>query len=75
MGSTKIHEIAKKLGLNSKEVLNKAKELGIDVKSHLSGVTDEQAATLEKAFNSKSEGKEVKTERKPEIEKNERRIR
>ena len=32
MGKIKIHEIAKKLGVNSKDVLEKAQELGLDVK-------------------------------------------
>ena len=47
MGKIKIHEIAKKLGLTSKEVLEKAKKLNIDVKSHLSAVTDEEAKKIE----------------------------
>ena len=42
----KIHEIAKKLDLNSKEVLEKAKKLGIEVKSHLSAVSDEEAKKI-----------------------------
>ena len=36
----KIHEIAKEVGLTSKEVLKIANELGIDVKSHLSAVDE-----------------------------------
>ena len=47
MGKIKIHEIAKKLGLTSKEVLEKAQKLNIDVKSHLSAVTDEEAKKIE----------------------------
>ena len=43
LGKIKIHEIAKKLGLNSKEVLEVAKKLKIEVTSHLSGVEKEQA--------------------------------
>ena len=39
----KIHEIAKKLGLSSKEVLEKAKALGIEASSHLSGLEDNDA--------------------------------
>ena len=65
MGSIKIHEIAKKLGLNSKEVLSKAGELGIEVKSHLSGVTDEQAKEIENALSGKQE-KTAKPEKKAE---------
>ena len=43
MGKIKIHELAKEIGMSSKDVLEKAKSLGIDVTSHLSNVTDEQA--------------------------------
>ena len=50
MGKTKIHEIAKKLGLSSKEVLEKAKELGIEAKSHLSVLEDNDAKKLEESF-------------------------
>ena len=66
MGSIKIHEIAKKLNIASKEVLKKAGELGMEVKSHLSGVTDEQAQKIEKAFENK---KEVSEQTKPKEKK------
>ena len=38
LGKIKIHEIAKKLGLTSKEILEVANRLKIEAKSHLSGV-------------------------------------
>ena len=65
MGKIKIHEIAKKLGLTSKEVLERAKKLKIDVKSHLSGVNDSQAKEIEDSFSKKISGdkKEKKTEK------------
>ena len=53
MGKVKIHEIAKKLGLTSKEILEKAKSLNLDIKSHLSSVTDEEAKKLEEALRKK----------------------
>ena len=43
MGKIKIHEIAKELGVNSKEVIAKANELGIQVTSHLSAVEEDVA--------------------------------
>ena len=43
LGKIKIHEIAKKLGLTSKEVLDVANKLNINVKSHLSAITEEEA--------------------------------
>ena len=36
LGKIKIHEIAKKLNLTSKEILDVAKQLNIEAKSHLS---------------------------------------
>ena len=46
LGKIKIHELAKEIGMSSKDVLEKAKSLGIDVTSHLSNVTDEQATEI-----------------------------
>ncbi len=58
MGKIKIHEIAKKLGLTSKEVLDVANKLKIDAKSHMSGVEEEEAKKIENALsNNKKEGK------------------
>ena len=45
MSKIKIHEIAKKIGVASKEVVTKANEIGISVSSHLSSVEDEEAKT------------------------------
>ena len=53
MGKIKIHEIAKKLGLTSKDVLEVANKLQIEAKSHLSGVTEEEAVKIEEKLNAK----------------------
>ena len=55
MGKIKIYEIAKKLGLTSKEVLEVAKQLNIEVKSHMSGVEEEVAKKIENNLSKKSE--------------------
>ena len=47
MGKIKIHEIAKKLNLTSKEILEIAKKLNIEAKSHLSGVENDEAEKIE----------------------------
>ncbi len=57
MGKIKIHELAKELGLSSKEVLDKAKELGIEVASHLSNIEDEQANSIRKAYRKNNDSK------------------
>ena len=69
MGKIKIHEIAKKLGLTSKEVLDMANKLKIDVKSHLSGVDEEEAKKIESALT-KKEGK--KKEKEKDVKKEEK---
>ena len=50
MSKIKVHELAKKIGINSKEVVEKANELGINVKSHLSTLEDSEAKKLEESF-------------------------
>ena len=54
MAKIKIHEIAKKYDLTSKEVLDKAVELGIDAKSHLSSIEGDDIKKLENALGVKS---------------------
>ena len=71
MGKIKIHEIAKKLGIASKDVLDKAQSLKIDVKSHLSAVTDEEAEKIEKALKEETgKAKNNKKEKTVKKDKN-----
>ena len=63
MGKIKIHEIAKKIGVNSKEVLEKAQELGLDVKTHMSSVDESEAKKIEAKFSNNNTKKEVKEKR------------
>ena len=55
MGKIKIYEIAKKLGLTSKEVLDMAQKLNINVKSHMSGVEEDEAKKIENNLSKKTE--------------------
>ena len=50
MGKIKIHEIAKEVGLTSKEIIEKANSLGIDVTSHLSSVDEQQAKKIKNSL-------------------------
>ena len=68
LGKIKVHEIAKKLGLTSKEVLEAANNLNIEAKSHLSGVSEEEANKIENSLKNKNAKKQGK-ERKEEVEK------
>ena len=61
LGKIKIHEIAKKLGLTSKEVLEVAISLNIEAKSHLSGVDEEQAKKIEEVLTKKNVKKRAKS--------------
>jgi len=70
LGKLKIHEIAKELGISSKEVMEKAKAIGIEVTSHLSSVEEDVAAKIRKEFGKKVASKpEKKDEPKKEAKK------
>ena len=73
MGKIKIYEIAKKFNLTSKEVLDIAQELNIDVKSHLSGVDEDEAKKIEEKLNGKkSKKQETSNKQKAEAKKEEK---
>ena len=57
----KVHELAKEMNITSKELLEKAHQLGIDVKSHMSALSD---ADIDKIHGAKRETKIVKAEPK-----------
>lgn len=64
LGKIKIYEIAKKLNLASKDVIEMAKKLNIDVKSHLSAITEEEAGKLESNLNKKEVKQEIEKQEK-----------
>ena len=66
MGKMKLYELAKELNLTSKELLDRAKKIGVEVKSHLSGLEEIDVEKLRKDF---SEGLHSKKEEKKEIRK------
>ena len=74
MDKIKIYELAKKLDITSKDLVNKAKELGMEVSSHLSSISVEQAEQLEKSLKgsgntSNKQAKEEKNKVKEENKK------
>lgn len=78
MSKIKIHEIAKKMGVTSKEVIAIANEVGINVTSHLSSVEEEQEKKIIERFNNNKapvntkQGKEkVKQDKQKEDKKTE----
>ena len=71
-GKIKLYDIAKELSLTSKEVLEIAKKLNIDVKSHLSSVDEADANKIKesiKSFKPKKEDRKTSNE-KQKNEKN-----
>ncbi len=60
MGKIKIHEIAKKLDLTSKEIIERAKKLGIEVKNHLSSIEHTDETKIEESFKNTENGKKEK---------------
>jgi len=54
LSKKRLYEIAKELGKESKEVVTRAKELGLEVKSHASSIEGEAVERLVKSFASKA---------------------
>ena len=70
MGKIKIHEIAKEIGLTSKEIIAKANELGIEAKTHMSGIDEKEAEKIKNAFNNKAKKEDNKKVQAKEDKKN-----
>ena len=68
LGKIKIYEIAKKLNLASKEVVEMAGKLNIEVKNHMSAVSEEDAEKIANKFNSKTEKEAKKREKTNKVE-------
>ena len=75
MGKIKIHEIAKEVGMTSKDIIKIANELGIGVTSHLSALDEDQVAKIKTRINqndsnTKKEDKSNKTAKKDSTSSN-----
>ena len=76
MAKLRVHELAKKLNVSNKELLEKLKELGIEAKSNLSSVSDEDVQKVTNAYNgaittAEAPQKQGQVQEKPEQKKNE----
>ena len=69
MGKVKVYELAKEMGITNAELINKLKNMGVEVKSHLSVVEDDIVNKLKGKSVSKSS-----SEKKPSIEKSQMHI-
>ena len=54
MGKIKIYDLAKEFNMASKELLQKVKEMGIEAKSHLSSISDEDVEKIRKNISKKT---------------------
>ena len=59
MAKQKIYELAKELNKSNKEVMEVLSKHGIEVKSHLNAIEEDQAALVKKAFAPKAEAPKV----------------
>ncbi len=50
MGKSRIYEIAKELNIDSKLIVEKLKEMNVDVKNHMSSITEEESMKVRQAF-------------------------
>ncbi|VTY16737.1 translation initiation factor IF-2 [Streptococcus anginosus] len=63
MSKVRLYEIAKELGKESKEIVARAKELGIEVKSHASSVESEIATRITASFSQAAAPKKEMTQK------------
>ena len=70
MGKMKLYDLAKELNLTSKELLKIAGEMGIDAKSHLSSIDDEDVVKIRNKYrNNSSEEKKEKKQNPNKVQK------
>ena len=72
MAKIKIHEMAKEIGLTSKEIIEKANELGIEAKSHMSSIDDAEASKIKNALSKKADNKNKEVKKETSKEKEEK---
>ena len=68
MGKMKLYELAKEMDVSSKELLEQAKKMGIDIKSHLSVISDEDVKNLKAKYQKKNSDVTKKEEKKTKKE-------
>lgn len=68
MGKMKLYELAKEMDVSSKELLEQAKKIGIEIKSHLSVISDEDVKNLKAKYQRSNSDVTKKEEKKPKKE-------
>lgn len=57
MSKSRIYEIAKELNVDSKLIVEKLKEMNVEVKNHMSSITEEDAAKVRRTFQKQESSK------------------
>lgn len=68
MSKTRIHELAKQLNVNSKDLMEKLEEFGIEANSHMSTISEDDAALIIEYYQSENEASEEVSEESGDIE-------
>ena len=71
MGKKRVHELAKELAMPSKELVQKAKDLGLDVKNHMSTLAENEVQTIKDKLMPKTEHKSNQSHKQQETAKQE----
>ncbi|QXM06104.1 translation initiation factor IF-2 [Crassaminicella indica] len=69
MSKVRVYQLAKELGMSSKELINKLAELDITVTNHMSALEEETADILKELYEVKREDTNEKTENKKKTNK------
>ncbi|WP_407855976.1 translation initiation factor IF-2 [Enterococcus hailinensis] len=69
MGNKRVYEFAKEVDQSSKDVVEKAQTLGIDVKNHMGSLSGDDESKLKQAFSSKTQ---TTTQAKPSANQHEK---
>ena len=71
MSKSRVYEIAKELNVDSKLIIEKLKAMDVDVKNHMSSITEAEAAKVKQAFQKPApkQPEKPKMEAKPEAVK------
>ena len=67
MSKTRVYELAKELNVASKEIIEKAKEVGISYNSHMSTMEESEISKIKGAWNSKPAAKPAPKASKQEV--------
>ncbi|HCO11666.1 MAG TPA: hypothetical protein DIT19_00370, partial [Desulfonauticus sp.] len=64
MSKKRVRELAEDLGVSTKEIIQAAKEIDLHIRSHMTGLTEEQVQKISEIISSQKENKKDVVERK-----------